>query len=821
MPKDKRSSVHSCFPLRPLRPLRSLCVIPYKIARIATPKLGSYGRSRVETQRILRGRGGRRGCFLGLRAKAYSVIPLIVLALCLAVVGRIESALEPSSAWAAGGEKKPEHGEEKKVKKLRKREDQQENAENKKGKGGSEQEEIQDAQMTPALGTERAFGHKDFDASLEKQAGVDAVLIIDASRSMQRTDPERLRDQGAKLFVRFLSEGDRVALIEFEQETKVIVPLTPVSPDVLSDLDSKIEGVSDEGNFTDLRAPVVKALEMLSQDSRPEQQKCVVLLSDGKMDPHPSSGTKEDLINSMREVDLPLYRQRNIKLYTLALSEEADKTLLGEMANITGGLHWYAQNADTIHKIFSDLFLTLKKPQVVALEGSRFEVDDSVTEATFFISRKNADLQVTIVDPQGKKFNNDEFPTGVKWYRGDLFDVVTVRNPLPGPWGVQGVEEAEGYATLLTDLKLQVRWPESNLRVGDSMAFMARLIEKDETAAPAAQLSQIVFFSYKVIDNTTGQLVNQGGMSDQGEDGDQQSGDRIFTQTIKIDKEGEYKALISATGPTFSRQQIIPFNVSAGLLTLTQEPANEFTGQPGGFKVTLSNQVSSIKKPELLLIAQRQGEDKALAVPMDKYKISDTVYGVPVDSLEKGEYKISVRLAGVDAHKKKIMAASETIDYVAPGRTGDDNVQPVEVEVEALDLDELEASRNLKWGLFSCFVSLIWSGGFGYWLYKSIGRSGGIIVAARTAYAVPEGLENQIAELRKKSSTTIREPTDDDYAFFDDIKDVLAEIARKKKSVSVKETWNLGASKHEPGETATKEGSEEAPNEADEPKEEE
>src|SRR5262245_17273721 len=81
---------------------------------------------------------------------------------------------------------------------------------------------------------------------------LDVVLILDSSRSMKRTDPEKLRNKAAKLFMRFLSPGDRAALVHFSSAAVTVLPLAPLSQHGLEAMDLAIDGVPVEGNFSDL-----------------------------------------------------------------------------------------------------------------------------------------------------------------------------------------------------------------------------------------------------------------------------------------------------------------------------------------------------------------------------------------------------------------------------------------------------------------------------------------------------------------------------------------------------------------------------------------
>lgn len=665
--------------------------------------------------------------------------------------------------------------------KTRKRKEAPSKDNKKTGKKGEEKEA---ANNVPTLGLESGFGHEEFDKELQKPGGMDAVLIMDASRSMQRTDPNRLRIQGAKLFVRFLSEGDRLALIQFAENTNIVIPLTAITPTSLPDIDKAIESVPDEGNFTDLWSPIVAAMEMLGTEARPGAKKCVVLLSDGKMDPDPKLGNAEQLIVRLKENDLPLYEKNEIALYTLSLSEFADKKLLAELAALADGVHWYAPSVDSIHKIFSDLFLTLKMPQVVALDGSSFEVDGTATEATFFVSRKVPQAKVTIVNPRGQRFTNVDFPSGVKWYRGDLFDVVTIRNPLPGPWAVQGVDEPEGFATLLTDLKLQVRWPESHIRVGDSMAFMARLTEGSQVVETPG-MDAVVFYTFKIVNSETGQLILQGALNDKGDDGDQKAGDDIYTHTIKIDAEGEYKAFITATGPTFTRQQHISFNVSKGMISLVREPANEFTGEPEGIRIIVGSRALELKKLQIDLIAKKKGESKALAIRANKYLRKDGVYDAPVNQLPKGDYELTAQLKGTDSKKKPVTAVSETLDYVSDGAL----VEEASDEAEELEIEELEevdpTAVERFWGLIGTAISLLVCGTLGFVVHKRSDREGGIKVEERVPYTLPEDLIRKLDSARERASQTVkRTPTDVELEIFSLVAEVFGNISADEVSAA-------------------------------------
>ncbi|MCB0317993.1 MAG: VWA domain-containing protein, partial [Bdellovibrionales bacterium] len=81
---------------------------------------------------------------------------------------------------------------------------------------------------------------------------LDAVLVLDASGSMRTSDPKRLRDEGAKLFVQFLKPGDRLGIIEFSNAAKVLRPLSEFSRDSNQKLNEEVSKAGNSGQYTDL-----------------------------------------------------------------------------------------------------------------------------------------------------------------------------------------------------------------------------------------------------------------------------------------------------------------------------------------------------------------------------------------------------------------------------------------------------------------------------------------------------------------------------------------------------------------------------------------
>lgn len=395
---------------------------------------------------------------------------------------------------------------------------------------------------------------------------VDAVLLLDTSGSMLVNDPKRLRDEGARLFLQFLKPGDQLAVVEFSDTPKVIRPLSPFETTDAETVGKLIGALPSEGEFTDLLAAVQQAESILSAGRR-EARPIAVLLSDGKMEPNPAHSGADQATHKLLEEILPEMKTRGQKIYTLALSNDADRELLRHIAASTDSVMWFTPNAETIHESYADLFLAVKKPQVIPLSAKGFSIDAGVDEATFYVNREGA-TDISLLTPSAATITAESPPPNVKWFHSEKFDVVTITKPDVGNWKITGISHDEGFATILTNLKLITDWPPA-VDQARSELLQVRLYESDKPVA-LPEMSGSVRYAFQITPtDKIAEPVLRDFLVDDGTKGDKIAGDGIFSYAVKLDQAGQYKLRVIANAPTFERQLQIPFRVREPLLTLS------------------------------------------------------------------------------------------------------------------------------------------------------------------------------------------------------------------------------------------------------------
>lgn len=472
---------------------------------------------------------------------------------------------------------------------------------------------------------------------------LDLVVVLDSSRSMQRTDPEKLRTQGTKILYQLLNENDRVGIVSFDKTASSQLVLENVDKSQLDNFSTLVGSIPDDGGFTDLKAGLETALKMLNTHGRPNATPAVLLLSDGKMDPHPDiSSPREQTLRVFREL-FPAFKVQGIAVHTVALSKEADKDLLSSFSNETGGTHFFASTPEELNKAFTDLFLSVANPQLIALNSESFLIDPSVSEATFLVNRVSEASVLILKDPLGTELTAATAPRSYSWYQSKTFDIVTIKNPIAGPWKVLGVRPESGFASVVTDLRLVIDGPAHTTEVGvEKRVFVSAKMYQGDKVIGGKDLSGVLSFGYRLLDFETGKVVFRGSLNDKGKKGDILEEDLIYSASVPVKKTGHYELVVSASAPTFSRESRTVFKAFDQKLTLSE-------GE--NFKLVVDT--AELTNSGILQLVARDKDDVEVSLPferLDDPNIEEYVYTVPLDSLSDGEWNVWAEWKGVDEY---------------------------------------------------------------------------------------------------------------------------------------------------------------------------
>ncbi|EIA1341594.1 TIGR03503 family protein [Vibrio parahaemolyticus] len=201
----------------------------------------------------------------------------------------------------------------------------------------------------------------------------------------------------------------------------------------------------------------------------------------------------------------------------------------------------------------------------MSLLDNRFRVDPTIEQITFLVYREQSSQPVVLVRPDGKKYYAWGSYDNVRWYQEPSLDIISVDNPMPGPWQAVGKVTPKNNIRLISHLKLSTDVFPNRLYNGEALKFTARLISDDKPLVLRDFLDRVnlrVTFT-KFVENED-ELIKEarpvpmiiGEFSDDGRGLDEQAGDGVFTVQLPIEVEpGKYRARITSGNGVFLRAQ--------------------------------------------------------------------------------------------------------------------------------------------------------------------------------------------------------------------------------------------------------------------------
>ncbi|ENJ1690241.1 TPA: TIGR03503 family protein [Vibrio parahaemolyticus] len=201
----------------------------------------------------------------------------------------------------------------------------------------------------------------------------------------------------------------------------------------------------------------------------------------------------------------------------------------------------------------------------MSLLDNRFRVDPTIEQITFLVYREQSSQPVVLVRPDGKKYYAWGSYDNVRWYQEPSLDIISVDNPMPGPWQAVGKVTPKNNIRLISHLKLSTDVFPNRLYNGEVLKFTARLTSDDKPLVLRDFLDRVnlrVTFT-KFVENED-ELIKEarpvpmiiGEFSDDGRGLDEQAGDGVFTVQLPIEVEpGKYRARITSGNGVFLRAQ--------------------------------------------------------------------------------------------------------------------------------------------------------------------------------------------------------------------------------------------------------------------------
>ncbi len=372
----------------------------------------------------------------------------------------------------------------------------------------------------------------------------DTRILIDISGSMKQNDPKNLRRSALRLIVGLMPPENRAGVWTFAQYTNMLVPLGVINESWKKRARSISERISSPGQFTDIEDVLTRATTDWDKDSD-QYRRNIILLTDGMVDVSKNKRENADSRQRILAELGPTIKKAGGIIHTIALSDRADHELMKALSDMTGG--WYEQvnSADELQRVFLRMFEKVSKPDSVPLVGNKFQLDDSIEEATLLVFNKDPRKPTRVTPPSGASFDANNPPTNVDWHRDEGYDLITISRPQTGEWSIVAAMDPDNRVTVVTNLKMITTDVPNRMAVGEQIPVEVHFTEQGEVIADPQFLD--------VVQVSTSQNVN-------GEETEarplRSNGDGRFSVNLGKDQsKGKVELVINADGKTFVRQR--------------------------------------------------------------------------------------------------------------------------------------------------------------------------------------------------------------------------------------------------------------------------
>ena len=385
---------------------------------------------------------------------------------------------------------------------------------------------------------------------------------------------------------------------------------------------------------------------------------------------------------------------------------------MAAMSSLWGGLLLLTSLSGMANEVFA--------PSDIPLLDNRFRIDYGVKEITFIIKRKPGTPSVILVRPDGSKlYVGKVTPPDVGWLTQQDQDLITVRNPMPGPWQAIGEVDPDNRVRLLTDIRLESEPLPARLYQGERVKLQSRLLI--DGAAPGAgyylsdlgmtvklqQFNDAAQSGEPIVEETLGHYL------DDGKGLDEVPGDGVLTAEAVLDvPAGKYRALYSSGNQVFSRAQ------SQQVLLFPWPLSYTLDAPSGDIGARLSLLIDADELDPASVVIQGKAIDSAGVSMAFNAVATEPRLGVDLSALKAaGQYRVEATLFGTTrlGREVQLQLPVKSFTIMPPPAPTPSAVSPTSAAVQTkAKFEERESPVWLPWALGGggLLLLLLGAGGF-------------------------------------------------------------------------------------------------------------
>ncbi|MGL6527835.1 TIGR03503 family protein [Aeromonas hydrophila] len=389
------------------------------------------------------------------------------------------------------------------------------------------------------------------------------------------------------------------------------------------------------------------------------------------------------------------------------------------MSKLWSGLLLLASLTASANEVFA--------PSDIPLLDNRFRIDYGVKEITFIVTRKPGTPSVILVRPDGSKlYVGKVTPPDVGWLALKDQDLITIRDPMPGPWQAIGEVDPDNRVRLLSNIRLETDQLPTQLYQGERVKLKSWLLIDDAPPKAGYYLTDLGMTVRLQRFNDAKQegepIVDEvlGHYRDDGKGLDEVPGDGIMTAEAVLDvAAGKYRAMYSTGNQVFSRARyqdvlIYPLPVSYTLAPPSQE-----------FGAKLSFLIDADELDPASVVIEGKATNTVGASMAFNAVATEPRVEVDLSAIkEVGQYEVNATLFGTTRLGREIQVTLPVKSFnIFPVLAAEPSAASAASETSAavpnqVKFEEKQSSGWLLWLLGGVGILLVLLGGVGFILLQ-------------------------------------------------------------------------------------------------------
>lgn len=392
---------------------------------------------------------------------------------------------------------------------------------------------------------------------------------------------------------------------------------------------------------------------------------------------------------------------------------------MAAMSKLWSGLLLLASLTASANEVFA--------PSDIPLLDNRFRIDYGVKEITFIVTRKPGTPSVILVRPDGSKlYVGKVTPPDVGWLALKDQDLITIRDPMPGPWQAIGEVDPDNRVRLLSNIRLETDQLPTQLYQGERVKLKSWLLIDDAPPKAGYYLTDLGMTVRLQRFNDAKQegdpIVDEvlGHYRDDGKGLDEVPGDGIMTAEAVLDvAAGKYRVMYSTGNQVFSRARyqdvlIYPLPVSYTLAPPSQE-----------FGAKLSFLIDSDELDPASVVIEGKATNTVGASMAFNAVATEPRVEVDLSAIkEVGQYEVTATLFGTTRLGREIQVTLPVKSFnIFPVLAAEPSAASAASETSAavpnqVKFEEKQSSGWLLWLLGGVGILLVLLGGVGFILLQ-------------------------------------------------------------------------------------------------------